>query len=201
MIAATEPLLLGLALGLRHALEPDHLAAITTLVTGAEGPRAAARTGAAWGLGHALAIVGLGSVLVALGLKMPPRVALALDLAVALMLVALGIHAVAVRRARTKAPQRRSTLVGFVHGASGTGAITLLCVTTIPSARAALVFLVVFALGALVSMSAMSGLLATPLGAVAKRGDTAMRKLRLAGGVVAFAAAILVAIEAFRSAG
>ncbi len=200
MIAATEPLLLGLALGLRHALEPDHLAAITTLVTGTDGPRAAARTGAAWGLGHALAIVGLGSVLVALGLKMPPRVALALDLAVALMLVALGIHAFA-RRPRPRAPQRRSTLVGFVHGASGTGAITLLCVTTIPSARAALVFLVVFALGALVSMSAMSGLLATPLGAVAKRGDTAMRKLRVAGGVVAFAAAILVAFEACKGAG
>ena len=56
------PLLLALVLGLRHALDPDHLMAVTTLVAGSEehGTRRAARLGTIWGAGHALAIVALG---------------------------------------------------------------------------------------------------------------------------------------------
>jgi hypothetical protein len=192
-----EPLLLGLALGVKHALEPDHVAAITTMVDGATGARAAARTGAAWGLGHAVAIVLFGGTLVALGLQVPPRLALALDLAVASMLVALGIHAFVTHRKARRPHAHRSTLVGFVHGASGTAALTLVYVAKIPSRTAALIFLVLFAVGSLLSMSAMSGLLAKPFGAVARRGERAARALRIAGGVTAFGAAILVAVQAF----
>ncbi len=196
-----QPLVLGLLLGVRHALEPDHLAAITTLVGDAPSPRAAARTGAAWGLGHAIAIVAIGGVLVALGVKVPVALAVVLDVAVAIMLVTLGIwamrarpHALASepRRASSARAVQRSTLVGFVHGASGTAAITLICITTLTEASAALGFLFLFAVGSLLSMSAMSGLLAAPLAAVAKRGERSARALRYGGGVAAIAAAVFV---------
>ncbi len=219
-MALLQPLMLGLALGVRHAVEPDHLAAITTLVSG-RGPLAAARTGAAWGVGHASAILLLGGALVALGVRMPAGLALALDLGVAVML--LGLAALSIRAARrgggaadasahghshehahehAHAPAARgglrSTLVGFVHGASGTAALTLLCASTMPSRGAALGFLVVFGAGSLVSMSVMSGVLAAPLAAVARRGDRPLRLVRLAGAAVAIAAAVLVTIEATR---
>jgi hypothetical protein len=214
-----QPLLLGLALGVRHALEPDHLAAITTLVSG-RGPLAAARTGAAWGVGHASALILLGGALVALGVRMPARLALALDLAVAAMLLVLA--AISIRAARRGATGDaahahdharahdhdrdvsagrgglRSTLVGFVHGASGTAALTVVCATTMPSRGAALGFLVVFGLGSLVSMSVMSGVLAAPMAAVARRGEGPLRLVRLAGAAVAIAAAVLVTLEATR---
>lgn len=208
-----QPLLLGLALGVRHAVEPDHLAAITTLV-GGRGPLAAARTGAAWGVGHASALILLGGALVALGVRMPARLALVLDLAVAAMLLVLA--AISIRAARGGAtgahahghehahqPVRgglRSTLVGFVHGASGTAALTVVCATTMPTRGAALCFLVVFGLGSLVSMSVMSGVLAAPMAAVARRGDGPLRLVRLAGAAVAIAAAVLVTLEATRGA-
>ena len=56
------PIVLAAALGLRHALDPDHLMAVTTLVAGSKdnGTRRAARLGVTWGAGHALAIVVLG---------------------------------------------------------------------------------------------------------------------------------------------
>ena len=205
-VGLVQPLLLGLTLGIRHAFEPDHLAAVTTLVARTTSPRAAAGTGAAWGLGHAAAVVLLGSVLVASGVKVPTSVALVLDLAVALVLVVLGAQAFrapAPVQASTKAHghTHRSTLVGFVHGASGTAAITLLCLTTYTSAAKAVGFLVVFALGALVSMSALSGLLAGPLGAIARRGEGAARTMRIAGGVIALAAAVLVVVAAIRAPG
>jgi hypothetical protein len=213
-----QPLLLGLALGVRHAVEPDHLAAITTLV-GGRGPLAAARTGAAWGVGHASALILLGGALVALGVRMPARLALVLDLAVAAMLLVLA--AISIRAARRGATAEgaphahvhtldgahaherargglRSTLVGFVHGASGTAALTVVCATTMPTRGAALGFLVVFGLGSLVSMSVMSGVLAAPLAAVARRGDGPLRLVRLAGAAVAIAAAVLVTLEATR---
>lgn len=195
-----DALALGAVLGVRHALEPDHLAAITTMVAGTDGARAAARTGAAWGLGHAIAVVLLGGALIALGVKVPVRVAIALEVAVALMLIALGAHALRTRRKARSAPHGRSTLVGFVHGASGTAALTVVCATTFRSAPIGLAFLVVFALGATLSMSAMSGLLATPLSAFGRRSDRALSLLRVGGAIAAFGAAALLMFQIFRGA-
>lgn len=188
-VLATKALLLGLLLGVRHAIEPDHLAAITTMIPDSGGAASAARTGALWGLGHAIAIVIFGSILVAMGVTVPVRLAFLLEVVVAVMLVVLGVVAL---RGPQRARKGRSTLVGFVHGMSGTGAITLLCVTTIPSPPVAIAFLVLFALGALLSMSAMSGLLAAPLTAIARRGERALKTLRAVGAVSAFAAAVFV---------
>lgn len=191
-----DALALGAALGVRHALEPDHLAAITTMVNG--NPRDAARTGAAWGLGHAIAVVLLGGALIALGVRVPTRVAIALEVAVAIMLVLLGAHALRTRHARAASPHGRSTMVGFVHGASGTAAITVICATTLRSAPIGLAFLLVFAIGATLSMSAMSGLLATPLSAV--RSERALAWLRVGGAIAAFAAAAFVLLQVLHGA-
>ena len=193
-----DALALGAVLGVRHALEPDHLAAITTMVN--TNPRDAARTGAAWGLGHAIAVVLLGGAIIALGIRVPARVAIALEVAVAVMLVVLGAHALRTRHRQAAAPHGRSTMVGFIHGASGTAAITVICATTFRSAPIGLAFLVVFALGATLSMSAMSGLLATPLSAVGKRSDRALSALRVVGAIAAFAAAAFVLLQLIRGA-
>src|SRR5512140_3989753 len=85
---------LGSLLGMRHALEPDHLAAVSTLVTGERSSYQAAFLGACWGLGHTLALVAVGAVLVLLRAEMPPRVADFFEFGVALMLVGLGVRAI-----------------------------------------------------------------------------------------------------------
>ena len=88
-------LLLGVAMGARHALDPDHLAAVSVLAADAPGPRRGALLGALWGIGHAAALLGTGLVLASLAAEMPAALADAFELAVAAMLIVLGARAVA----------------------------------------------------------------------------------------------------------
>jgi ABC-type nickel/cobalt efflux system permease component RcnA len=87
----------GFVLGLRHALDPDHVVAVTALASEKIGVRRTSMIGAFWGLGHALSLGLAGGVILALRLQVPPAVSAALESVVAVMLIGLG--AIAVRRA------------------------------------------------------------------------------------------------------
>src|SRR6266540_3499554 len=86
------PLLLALLLGLRHALDPDHLVAVSTLVAGTEekAPRTAARLGATWGAGHALAVVILGLPVVVAHALLPELVQRLAETAIGVIIVLLA---------------------------------------------------------------------------------------------------------------
>src|SRR4029453_6231669 len=77
---------LGSLLGMRHALEPDHLAAVSTLVTGERSGARAAWVGACWGLGHTLALVTAGVVLIVLRTELPASASDGFEFAGALVL-------------------------------------------------------------------------------------------------------------------
>jgi len=83
-------LILGLLLGLQHALDADHLAAVASLSTRGRSLRDAVRLGAAWGLGHALTLLLFGGAVLWIGGSVGPQMALALEAAVGLMLIILG---------------------------------------------------------------------------------------------------------------
>jgi len=83
-------LILGLLLGLQHALDADHLAAVASLSTRGRSLRDAARQGAAWGFGHALTLLLFGGAVLWIGGGVGPQLALALEAAVGLMLILLG---------------------------------------------------------------------------------------------------------------
>ena len=87
---------LGTLLGMRHALEPDHLTAVSTLMTSStdRSSARAAMLGASWGLGHTLSLVIVGAVLIVLRADMPAGVADLFELFVAIMLVGLGVRAI-----------------------------------------------------------------------------------------------------------
>jgi len=84
-------LLLGFLIGLRHALEADHIAAIATLTTQTESLSAALKQGAAWGLGHTLTLFIFGSIVLLNDSKIAESLALKLELAVGCMLLLLGL--------------------------------------------------------------------------------------------------------------
>jgi len=87
-------LLLALALGLRHALDPDHLMAVSTLVAGddEEGTRRAGRLGTIWGMGHALAIVVLGLPVVFVHAVFPEVVQRAAETAIGVIIIVLALR-------------------------------------------------------------------------------------------------------------
>lgn len=87
----TSLLGLGLLLGVRHALEADHVAAVATLATRARSSGEAIRMATFWGCGHALALVALGGAVAALGANLPEPAARALEAAAGLVLAGLGV--------------------------------------------------------------------------------------------------------------
>jgi len=170
---------LGSLLGMQHAFEPDHLAAVATLMTGEHTSAKAAWLGACWGLGHTLTLLAAGTALVVLRAEMPVPVTLAFELGVVLMLVGFGARAIYQAACNVLPPRTHShakaatsrrvdvdrwtlarpLLVGAVHGLAGSGALTALVVATLPSTATRLGYLALFGIGSTLGMVALSGLL------------------------------------------
>src|SRR3989440_11081184 len=85
---------LGLILGLRHALDPDHIAAVSTIVSESRSVRRSSLIGTFWGLGHTMSLLIAGVLVVALKVRISDRLALWMEFAVALMLILLGLNAI-----------------------------------------------------------------------------------------------------------
>jgi high-affinity nickel-transport protein len=83
--------LLGLFLGIRHSTDPDHVVAVSTIVSRQGSIRSSAAIGLLWGLGHTLTIFFVGSAIIIFGVVIPPRLGLSMEFCVALMLILLGI--------------------------------------------------------------------------------------------------------------
>lgn len=91
LLSALSIILVGLVLGMRHATDPDHVIAVTTIVSRQRSIRQAALIGTVWGLGHTLTIFVVGAAIILFKLTIPPRLGLAMELAVGMMLVLLGV--------------------------------------------------------------------------------------------------------------
>jgi ABC-type nickel/cobalt efflux system permease component RcnA len=83
--------LLGLFLGMRHSTDPDHVVAVSTIVTRQQSVKSSAAIGLLWGLGHTITIFLVGSAIIVFGVVIPPRLGLSMEFCVALMLILLGI--------------------------------------------------------------------------------------------------------------
>lgn len=186
------PSLVGLTLGMRHALEPDHLAAVSTLASEERGGLAASlKLGVFWGLGHSLSLLLVGGSLAFLGAQMPEPVSLGFELLVAVMVTGLGLRAVlrAIAEGRKGAEHThqhgglmhthmapaqhlhlsrwtlatRPLLIGLLHGLAGSGALTALVLAELPTAAARLTYIGLFGAGSVVGMSLLTGLAGVPM--------------------------------------
>ena len=84
-------LLLGFFLGMRHATDADHVVAIATIVSRERSVAGSALIGAAWGVGHTVTVVAVGAAIILFGVVIPPRLGMAMEFAVGVMLVLLGV--------------------------------------------------------------------------------------------------------------
>jgi ABC-type nickel/cobalt efflux system permease component RcnA len=178
---------LGLLLGMRHSTDPDHVVAVSTIVSRQKTIRGSAAIGLLWGLGHTLTIFIVGSAIIIFGLVIPPRLGLTMEFCVAVMLVLLGmanLTGLAGRRAgapRGSAPRPsdnwlggltntlglyqtlRPVAVGLVHGLAGSAAVALLVLSTIRSPLWSTAYLLVFGLGTMTGMMLMTAAISMPL--------------------------------------
>lgn len=192
---------LGLLLGMQHALEADHVAAVSSVVSRKKGLRSITWHGAVWGLGHTLTLLLVAGTCIALKTSLSEHVAERLEFAVGLMLVGLGAHVLwrlwqdrihfgthkhadgtmhmhahshahdAHRLHQHSAhdhehPERmpwRTLLVGTMHGMAGSAALVVLAASSIETPAAGLAYVLLFGLGSILGMAALSAIIAVPL--------------------------------------
>jgi len=180
-------LLLGLLLGMRHATDPDHVVAVTTIVSQQRSLLRAARTGALWGLGHTVTILLVGGAIIVLKVRLagiPPRLGLSLELAVAVMLIVLGLLTLAGNDRRVSESTARPVTIGFVHGLAGSAAVaTLPQVALIPDPLWAVGYLGIFGVGTIAGMLLITLSIAAPSLFAVRRFAGMNRTLRVASGV------------------
>lgn len=170
-------LLTGLALGMRHAFDRDHVAAVTHFISLEPDPFKSAWFGFRWAIGHAVMVLILGSVILLLHLKFDPSFERYAELAVGVTLIALGIwrllllanerrhahrhahrskehtHSHSHEPGREHVHRFAPTLVGMVHGASGTAELfVLIPITLISTTWLAYLYIALFSLGCALTM-------------------------------------------------
>ncbi len=205
-------LALGFLLGMEHALDADHVVAVSTMVSRHRSLVRSSLVGICWGLGHTATLFLVGVLVILFKVKIPERLALSMEFAVGIVLVALGasvlwgflrrrVHAHVHRHGgevhihfhshaageyhdheHPSAGYGRSVLVGVVHGLAGSAALMLLILATIRDPMVALLYILVFGAGSILGMLGISALLGVPFVLTAERFAGIHQKLRMAAG-------------------
>jgi hypothetical protein len=205
---------LGVMLGVRHAFEPDHLAAISVLTSEKKNPGFA--LGALWGLGHSLALLMTAGILLALGAQLPMQLQRLFELAVALVVVTLGVRAMhsALRgevhshassteflvhvhgpeaahlHVRSEVIVLRPLLMGMLHGLAGSGALyALVMMSSAQGIWQRLGAVLLFGLGSTLGMGTLTALAGRTLNASFT--PRAQTRLHLLAGFIS----VLVGVE------
>jgi high-affinity nickel-transport protein len=214
---------IGFVVGFRHAFEPDHLAAVTTLATRERGWTDAARLGVAWGVGHTASLALVALVLIVLGVHIPERFFATAELGVAVLLVVLGVggivlewrrhratlgashaqaHALHLPHAHPASVRTASSALGFgiAHGLAGSGAVIVLLVAASSRRDEQLGYLLAFGVGTIAGMGLVSLLTGAVTGAVRRRHAGAARWVRIGASVASIAIGLLLGVEVLTGA-
>jgi len=222
---------LAFLVGMSHALEADHVAAVSSMATRQTSMRQIVRTGAVWGLGHTLTLMAFAGAALVLGLTVHEAFAGWLEFAVGVMLVGLGGHIFYrmyrdrvhfhIHKHKAAAPHFhahshagefqdhtrsghdhdhapfpvRALLVGMMHGMAGSAALLVLSVSTAPSASTGFVYVILFGVGSILGMAALSVLIAVPIALSARFLTWANRGIQMATGLATIALGFITMYE------
>jgi high-affinity nickel permease len=216
---------LGFLLGMQHALEADHIAAVSSIAARRTEFRDIVKHGLTWGLGHTVTLFIFASAAILLGHAIPDAIARPIEAAVGVMLIGLGTHVLwRLWRDRVhfhahrhgdgtrhihlhshagetaahggSAHQHahgfrwRTLLVGLMHGMAGSAALLVLAVSQAANPATAVAYVLLFGIGSMLGMGALSAVIAVPLAVSARWLTWANRGLQGAVGVVTIAVGV-----------
>ena len=226
---------LGFLLGMQHAMEADHVAAVSSLAARKTDIRDIIKHGLTWGLGHTLTLFAFAGAAILLGRAIPEHVAGPLEAAVGFMLLGLGLHVLwrlwrdrvhfhrhghgdgsehlhLHSHANETTPHRRdahahqhgfrwrSLLVGLMHGMAGSAALLVLAVSQVANPIHGILYILLFGVGSMLGMAALSSVIAVPLAVSARWLTWANRALQGAVGTITIGIGIVTIYTALFAA-
>lgn len=193
-------LMIGFILGIKHAIEPDHVIAVSTIVSKTKKLWSSSLAGIFWGIGHTLTLFVVGMVFIFMKKEIPVEWALSLEFAVGIMLVYLGLSSVLFpekknihshyhehdgnkhnhfhshgendghKHTHKKISYLKSVFIGLVHGLSGSAAMILLTMTTVKNPLQASIYIVIFGVGTVIGMLLCTFIIGIPF-AISSRNE------------------------------
>jgi ABC-type nickel/cobalt efflux system permease component RcnA len=170
-------LLLGFLLGIKHAIEPDHVIAVSTIASESKDLKRSIFAGVYWGIGHTATLFIVGMFLIVAKNTITDTVALSLEFIVGIMLVSLGLNSIIVfmrhrhhhqdsHHTSTHKKKNRthfkSFFIGLIHGLAGSAAMVLLTMSTVSTAWQGALYILIFGCGTVVGMLSFSTVIGIP---------------------------------------
>ncbi len=216
---------LGLATGLKHALDADHVVAVSTIVSEQKGFFRSAMVGVSWGIGHTFTLLMVGVVVLVLGITIPVKLALSFEALVGVVLIILGISVLwrfiksrthihthshtaqkHIHRHHSKGEEdhhhfiplrKKSIFVGMFHGMAGSAALTIVILSTVESFAVGVLYILIFGGGTIIGMLTISGLIGLPFKFTAERFVNANRGISLVAGCLSIILGAIIIVESF----
>ncbi|MEH7500679.1 sulfite exporter TauE/SafE family protein [Neobacillus drentensis] len=190
-------LLLGFLLGIKHAIEPDHVIAVSTIASESKNLKRSIFAGVYWGIGHTATLFIVGMFLIVAKNTITDTIALSLEFIVGIMLVSLGLNSIlAFMKHRHHHPHShdiqidrkksrthfKSFLIGLIHGLAGSAAMVLLTMSTVSTAWQGALYILIFGCGTVVGMLSFSTIIGIPF--VLTSGKQVNRYLNNLAGII-----------------
>jgi hypothetical protein len=162
-------LFFGFVLGIKHAIEPDHVIAVSTIASRTSKLSLSSLSGIFWGIGHTMTLLVIGIIMIVMERQIPEKIALSLEFFVGMMVLFLGI--ISFRSTRTISIEReikvahlhlKSLLIGTIHGLAGSAGMVILTLTTVNNMLEALIFILIFGFGTICGMMLFTTVLGLP---------------------------------------
>jgi len=177
----------GFLLGLKHALEVDHVVMVSTIISQTKNFKKSLLLGASWGIGYTATLFIVGLLILVFKINIPYQIALSFEFIVGLVLIGLGLeilykkliskkehkhihnhnnfvhtHAHIHKDLSQHNHNHRSFLLGLIHGLAGSAVLMLLVLASINSVMQGLIFILVFGFGSILGMLLVSGIITIP---------------------------------------
>lgn len=215
-------LFLGWLMGMEHALDADHVVAVSTIASRSRNLWQSCIIGIFWGLGHSATLLLMCLLMMGLHYQLPGKAGLAFEFTVGVVLVLLGagiLKEYVMRRLHAHAHEHglqthahfhlhaqnpghehdhpvrqraRALGIGAIHGLAGSAALMILVASRLDSWYMALAYVFIFGLGAIMGMLLISGLLSLPFLLAARTSDTLHRNIRLLTGTASVALGLFI---------
>src|SRR3954451_520643 len=204
-------LALGFVLGIKHAIEPDHVIAVSTIASQSKKLLRSSLAGVFWGIGHTATLLIVGVILIFMKGEIPEKWAMSLEFLVGIMLVYLGITTIlSLKNIHLHKHQHdgdehkhvhshessgkhehkhqhdtylKSMLIGLVHGLAGSGAMVLLTMSTVKSVGEAAIYILIFGAGTVMGMLFFTTIIGIPF-VLSKKRRTISGTLGITTGVI-----------------